>query len=351
MDVIVANDWRSAWDRCHQRGHQSVLFVDSGTVFDDLAAFISTLEPCALRAHIIWRPQDPYPHMDEQCWYANLNYFENYNWQAQGNLYGARRSEGNVHDDYTPWYLSPGKELTDAPVGFGSLLISQVLSQGLDVLNFSVQSRNLKSYFYTPVEHNMWLLKQQPFLERMTEHLWITNNEDLVPVTGDSFIGPASGACWMLNLCRPNVKSATLIDISRRQLEFARWLLDTWDGNDFGTFITHFMHRLKVRSFTLDRDSVDARQLLIRGQLASYVNGWLDAQLERFGISDLAGSWRLAKRKHITMLETDIIPWVLDHQGDLSGLWISNVAEFKYSLMTNDWETIERFNQKCQRNL
>ena len=346
--VVVCEDWQSGWETCIKNQHRHVLFVRSGTVFEDLESFDRSIDGAVLRAHIIWRDQDVYPLLHDQCWYADLSYFQDYKWNDTGRYHWVSRSTDNVHDDYTPTHLLPATGTIAVDPEFGRALISHCSSKGHEILNWSGSSRAIKTYFYTSQEHFEWQLKQTPFFERMTEHLWITNNEQLEPVNADKFIGPASGACWFLNLCRPEVKSATLVDISRRQLEFARWLLDTWDGKDFGRFVTTFLFRLKIMSFTLDSDDVDARALLIKGKLAEHVNQWLTDQLPRFGIEDLESAWLESRRKPVSLLEQDIIPWVLERD-DIAGLWTSNVEEFKYSLMTNDWETIERFNQKCQQ--
>jgi hypothetical protein len=97
-------------------------------------------------------------------------------------------------------------------------------------------------------------------------------------------------------------------------------------------------------SFTLDRDDIDAIDLIRQKKFPDYVNQWLEGQLEKFGITNLPQAWAEARRKPVRMINEDLVPWVIKNH-PVEGLWCSNVAMFKYTLLNNSWEDIETFNR------
>ena len=165
--VVVCEDWQSGWETCIKNQHRHVLFVRSGTVFEDLESFDRSIDGAVLRAHIIWRDQDVYPLLHDQCWYADLSYFQDYKWNDTGRYHWVSRSTDNVHDDYTPTHLLPATGTIAVDPEFGRALISHCSSKGHEILNWSGSSRAIKTYFYTSQEHFEWQLKQTPFFERM----------------------------------------------------------------------------------------------------------------------------------------------------------------------------------------
>jgi hypothetical protein len=347
--VITVPEWRAGFEHCWTQGLERVLFVRSGTVFTEFQSFLNILsqhENQGLIGHLLYWPDRGYPILHDQCFYLDLSLFKKRDLAESGTWPLLDVSTEHVHDDYTPTWISHTCGTAPAQGGFGSGLIANVLSKKGKVVNWSTAARAYKIYLYPDQvdAYNKWTMSQAGFTERISNHLWVTNNETLYPVTGKQFVGPAAGACWWLNLCRPEIESAHLIDISYRQLDFARWMIDTWNGKDFGQFAMMYMFRNKVMSFTLDRDDVDAISLLRERKFAPYVNDWVDQQLQRFGIDDLESAWAQARRKPIKLSNEDLVQWVIKNH-PVEGLWCSNVSMFKYTLLTNTWEDIELFNR------
>ena len=353
--LVTVNTWVEGFGQCWTQGYQRVLFVRSGTVFEDFVEFCQLLdahENQGLIGHILhWPNKDMYPMIHDQCFYADLQLFTAKDLKESGNWPLADISADNVHDDYTPLWVAHTCGHASATGNFGSGLIASMLDKKLKVVNWTSTARAFKAFLYPGQELDLIKFRQRqtPYEERITNHMWITNNEELYPVLGTQFVGPASGAAWWLNLCRPETQSATLIDISYRQLDFARWMVDTWNGSNWGEFVVMYMFRNRVMHFTLDRNDVDAIQLLREKKLAQYINQWVEQQLPRFGITDLEQAWKQARIKKIQMLNLDLISWVLEH-GPTDGLWASNVSNFKYALLNHSWEDIEKFNKVTKHN-
>jgi hypothetical protein len=348
-NIIAVDSWDAGFNLCWKQGLERVLFVRSGTVFYDFGNFLSVLsqhENQGLIGHLLYWPDRGYPMLHDQCFYLNLSLFKKKDLSLQGNWPLLDISPDNVHDDYTPTWIKPALGTQTAQGGFGSGLIAGLLSKKGKAVNWDALARGQKIYFYPdqPDIVNKWMQSQTFFTERITEHLWVTNNETLYPVSGNQFVGPAAGACWFLNLCRPEIEQATLVDISYRQLDFTRWLIDTWNGKDYGQFVLMYLFRNKVMSFTLDREDADAIELIKQKKFTNYVDAWLGIQLERFGIDDLELAWAKARRKPIRLINEDLVPWVIKNH-PVEGLWCSNVSMFKYTLMCNSWEDIEEFNR------
>lgn len=121
------------------------------TFFDK---FCETDEPC--RGHILFHPNRPYLRMHLQCMFLNVKHWRSISKPSFGRYTGKvmypNRSISNVHDDYTPHWVSPSDEYREVVnVEMGEYL-TKVFEDGKKILNFA-QERMSKFFCYPERRH------------------------------------------------------------------------------------------------------------------------------------------------------------------------------------------------------
>lgn len=360
QDLIICDDWIDGFEQAKKSGSRRVLFIDSGTVFFNWAQWIQALERYPHRGligHIVWKKtQDTYPWLHPQCWYIEGDLIDATSWTNSSlSSPSPLASDQNIHDDYTPLYLKPDKDehLSCQTSKFGQNLIAAQLSRQRPVVNWNQKMRGLKHYLYAddPSQQEIWKQSQQEYLELAENQFWILNNEIIQVLPGRRQLSPAAGLHWIINICHPDVDEIKVVDISVQQVEFAQHLWHHWDGEDYGQQVINFIQSKKLTHYEIDRPNLDPLERLKlknRSYLKKYVN-------EKFGELtgyDFKQKWQIAQQtKTVTFCVENLVRCVLD-QGmlDSDSIWLSNILDYKWTMLNSTRDEIIKFKEIVGRN-
>jgi hypothetical protein len=352
QEVIICTDWTAGFHQARQTGYQQILFVDSGTVFTDWVEWCHKLDNYPHRgliAHIVWHPgQAPWLH--EQCWFMDSDLIDPLEWHPTSVTHPVpKRSEKNIHDDYTPLYIKPGAEMVSTPVKkFGQTLISAQLNKGLPIVNWNQNLRKVKHYLYAdnPAQKLLWQQSQQEYLDLAENQFWILNNERITLYAGHHQISPAAGLHWILNLCQPHVTEMDVIDISRTQIDFARHLWESWDGSDYGSVVADYIKRNQLQHFELDFSDISKMERL-RFRNPRYLLEYVNSKFADLVPDNFAKQWRYAREnKSVRFHRANIVDWVLKNgTSGIDSAWLSNVLDYKWTLLKSTADEIEKFKE------
>lgn len=106
--------------------------------------------PC--RGHILWHPDRQYGRLHLQSMFLNLKHWRTIGMPSFGKWSGTATlpeiSAHNVHDDYTPLWLNPGKQTSVVKDAEMAEYISGVVKSGKTISNFSSMERSTKYFTY-----------------------------------------------------------------------------------------------------------------------------------------------------------------------------------------------------------
>jgi len=353
---IICNTWQEGYQLAKQTDNHLALFIEAGTVFVDIKEFltdISNYPHQGLVGHIIDPLNDDYFYLHPQCFLIDLNIVQLKDFELGSFISKpVKRSSENNHDDYTPLWLTHniGDNHTWQGKQFGERIIARLINNGRIVSNFSNGLRKNKIFLYPnePKKKEIWLEQQKKYLGIAESQLWILNNEPIPVSTKSNLITPASGLCWLTNLVNKKVKTITLVDISQSQLDFAKELLASWDGKNFGNFVFNYMKQNKILNFMLDNVSLTKEEkldMLKTGQFQTYLNTKFEEQLPNF-----TDHWNEAKTKTVNIINADVIKWLPSQQvTEPTDIWLSNILNYKYTLINNTDRELDNF-QTCLKN-
>jgi len=363
-NFIICDTWSEGILKAKSLRYQFGLFVNSGTVFDDIDKFIEEILKYphkGLIGHII-DPKDSnrFFYLDEQCFFLELDKFTLDDFTVSNFTSKLpERSEINIHDDYTPLWLKPidGQEQDWRGVGFGEKILAKQLTDNI-VVNWNNAFRNSKEFLYTDQAVTKWVDNQKGYVLQAEEQLWVFNNESIPLATESILLTPASGLCWILNLLSASVTHIDIIDISQTQLDLAKSLWNEWDGNNYGKFVSDFMQKNQVIHFNLDQPTIsDLDRLKLRSP-KHFIKTVNDIFYTQINIKDFSSQWQLAKKtKQVTFNHGDLVkflPKYVEQSTTSFNLWVSNILEYKYTLIKNtkqdyDWFTFALNNAKVIR--
>jgi hypothetical protein len=356
-DIIICNDWKEGLEKSQADNKNLVLFIDSGTVFNDIEDFVEKLKTYphqGLIGHII-DPLDKnkFYSLHPQCFLLDVKKFQSDIFDNGDFVVpDSQRSEQNIHDDYTPLWLKPGKNPSSTAIQseFGQKIISQQICRNEIVSNWHQKIRDNKIFLYRDEIRDTWIASQKSYLDLAEQHLWVLNNQPMRSIDTNHLISPASGLFWMIGTTAENID---LVDISRYQLDLAKNLVDHWNGIDYGSFVYDFIVRRKIRHIQLDVTMSDSDKLKLlsdKNSFCKYVNDRFISQLEIFSISldEFTQMWQQIRNKKISYNLENMVKWLLD--ANLSadtGIWLSNILDYKYTWIKSSDKDIE----DCQAKL
>ena len=356
LQEIVCDSWQEGYQLAKQTDNHLALFIEAGTVFVDIEEFLADINNYphqGLVGHIIDPLTSDYFYLHPQCFLIDLDIVELEDFEI-GDFISrpVKRSSENNHDDYTPLWITynVGNNHTWQGKQFGERIIARLINDGRIVSNFSNGLRKNKIFLYPnePKKKEIWLEQQQKYLGIAKSQLWILNNEPTPIGSNTDLITPASGLCWLTNLVNKKVKTITLVDISQSQLDFAKELLASWNGKNFGNFVFDYMKQNKILNFMLDNVSLTKEEklnMLKTGQFQTYLNTKFEEQLPNF-----TDQWSEAKTKTVNIVNADVIKWLPSQQiAEPTDIWLSNILDYKYTLINNTDKELDDF-QTCLKN-
>lgn len=356
--IIVCESWQQGFKLAKELGHDMVLFVDSGTVFNDVDAFAESLKTYphqGLIGHIIDPlDKDKFYSLHPQCFLINVNQFDEDVFADGEFVYpSVQRSSQNIHDEYTPLWLKPmeGQHFkAHTQNDFGQKILARQLMQNKIVSNWHQKIRDNKIYLYRDEIRDDWLQRQQCYVDLAEKHLWILNNQPTRFIDSEHLISPASGLFWMLGT---TADSIDLVDISHWQLKLVQSMIDSWDGAEYGKFVYNFIVKNKIRHVQFDcfmSDTAKLELLSNKQRFCEYVDQKFAEQLKTFSTTpeNFINQWKIIKHKQISLNHENMVDWLLQaNLSNTTGIWLSNILEYKYTWIKSTDKDI----QQCKNRI
>jgi hypothetical protein len=357
-NILVCDDWHSGFCQAKRLDKKLVLFLDSGTVFNNIESFVESIKTYphqGLVGHII----DPLDHskfysLHPQCFLMNITEFESEVFvDGEFTSPAVERSKKNIHDNYTPLWVKPvdGPVILSTQQEFGQKILASHLSNNKVVSNWHQKLRDNKIYLYRNEIRDNWIQSQKSYTNLAEEHVWILNNQPVKPMVGNKLISPASGTYWMTGT---GADCIDLVDISHRQIQLAQELIKNWDGNDYGSFVYDFIIKNKLRhlQFDINFDSQQKIQLISsKDKFCKYVNEKFQQQLALLSIEadQFVYIWQQVKIKKISFYKKNMIDYLLETNLDSDcALWLSNIFEYKYTWIKSTHDEISACKEKIK---
>jgi len=351
QEIFICDNWKSGFLWARENNYTQALFVKSGTIiidWDKWKTLIDSYPHKGLIAHLIWHPdQDLY--LNDQCWFMNIKNFDTTDFDCDTVTYPKPiRSSQNLHDDYTPLWVSPGDQLiSHSSTKFGQGLIARQLQNYRSVVNWNNHARELKFFLY---KKKLNLDIFQEYNNIAENQLWIFNNESIDVVKKQRLLSPGSGLFWMINIIEPATQQIQIVDISLTQIKFCRELWNTWNGLDYGNFVWEFIVRNKLGHYELDKpDLTPLERLKFKSKktFVEYVNNKFYSIMGEHFERD----WAQAKQNKIVHFYNDnLITWVLNNDIDkYDYIWCSNILNYKWTLLHTTVDEYKNFQDKLKK--
>ena len=347
--IFVCENWSQGFAWAQQHGHKQALFVKSGTMFTDWPKWqtlVNSYPHKGLIAHVIWHPGSEL-YLDDQCWFMTIEEFEASDFDCDTVTYPEpRRSEQNLHDDYTPLWVAPGPNtITHQVTNFGQGLIARQLQRKHAVVNWNKSARDLKFFIYNELDLTLF----KDYKNIAENQLWIFNNESVNIAKKKTLLSPGSGLSWILNIIEPATQEIQIVDISQVQIKFCQALWNSWNGVDYGTFVWDFIDQNKLVHYELDNpDLTPLERLKLKNKktFIEYVNKLFCITVG----TNFESAWLLAKQnKTVNFCTDNLITWVLNNNIDKYGdIWCSNILYYKWTLLHTTVEEYNRFRAKLK---
>jgi hypothetical protein len=341
--IITCDNWEQGFNEAKKKFNYA-LFVKSGTIFTDWEQWqqlLSIYPHKGLIAHIIWHP-DNTPDINDQCWFVDLTKFTLVDLDNPVTYKLPQRSEKNLHDDYTPLWITPGStdnEITGS--GLSAHLISQSLNRGDAIVNWNNSARDIKKFIYQDPGES-WLTE---YFELSEHQLWVLNNETISVPLVNSLLTPGSGLYWIV-AAMLGVTNIHVVDISDTQIKFCKHVWQNWSGKNYGSFAWDFIQHNQIIHFKLDFLN-DVDQSWYKTNFVSHVNQSVATILTNHNITDSTGQWNRARKNcSIQFTQSNIIEYALKND-TYQYIWETNVANYKWSLLKTSAEDIEKFQKIC----
>lgn len=237
-DVLQSQNEDAVLRRAVELGYKHAVVFSTGTEYINGQEFFDEIEKLVhhdfyIYGHILDR-HDAYYELHEQCYLINLSKFVELGQPPIGQLLlGSEhcqveptRSLENIHDNYTPHWISPGLESKAYQHKLhGWNIISKVLAAGGTISAFNNNIRNNKKHYYPE--------NQQEFLKQLSwayarynycaNEFIHTANTDTVspPDTGyEQIITPASGQWFVEVISKDRPVTVIYYDYNQQALDY-----------------------------------------------------------------------------------------------------------------------------------
>jgi hypothetical protein len=359
--IIVCTDWRTGFCAAKEMGYKKVLFCHSGTVFNDIQEFFKQLDNYphkGLIGHII----DPlvekeFFSLHPQCFFLEIDKFsEDCFDDGTFESHEIIRSSKNIHDNYTPLWISAGNnKIQSYQTKFGQKILARHLNNRLIVSNWHQKLRDNKVYLYRPEIYDKWILSQKNYIDLAEKQLWVTNNQLVTYNDTEHLVTPASGLFWIFSIATKSIGKITLCDISTNQIDLAKSLIDQWNGINYGEFVFNFVKNKKLKHIQFDKPLSKLEELQMQKKInfCQHVDTLFNKELANVGItaSEFQHQWNTIKNIPIDIINDNIVNQINSKKivlTDKSIIWVSNILDYKYTWIKSTVEEIELFNDNLK---
>ena len=355
--IIVCNTWKEGFEEAKKQNHSRILFCHSGTVFKDIDDFITKLDNYphqGLIGHIV-DPlnDDEFFSLHPQCFLLDIDKFSSECFDdGEFESYGIVRSDKNIHDNYTPLWISSNDTKTKRrQTEFGQRLIATQLNSKRMVSNWHQKLRDNKIYLYRPEIYEQWVDLQKNYIDVAETQLWITNNQKLFFNDTKHLISPASGLYWIMSAVAQTVNKITLVDISKTQIELAKLLIEQWDGTNYSEFVFNFIKNKKLTHLQFEKPLSPLEQLQMQKKenFCSRVDNLFQQQLIDLKLTQeqFQQGWKNIKNISVDIINDNVVNQINSGSvkiDSISTIWLSNILEYKYTWIKSTAEEIDQFN-------
>jgi len=351
INYTSCNEWIEGVKVARKLNYTKILFLNSGTVFKDSIKFLRDI--CnyphqGVIGHIVDPLDDKkFFYLHDQAFFIDISLI-NDDAFILGEFESPRpkRSDINMHDDYTPLWIAIENTNTQTWNGnrFGEKIIAKQIKNKRIVANWQKHFRENKLFLYDDDSKNRWLITQQSYIDQAENQLWIFNNEPIRIATEKILIAPASGLFWVINLLESPAEKILLVDISHVQLNFAQHLLKFWNGDNYGQFVFDYMKKHNIIHFNIDQPNLnDIERLKLKNPkvFISTVNDVFDKNIP----VNFKSKWNNRQQEKIEFYHDDMIKFLPNYveTHDNVNIWKSNILNYKYTLLKNSSDELNRF--------
>ena len=382
--------------------------ITSGNMVFDNSIMQKIVDHCKenaspLAGHIISRYG--YYHLHPQFFCINIKSYQQFG-QSLMPLPGitsvdsptVHRSDTNVHDDYTPWWIRPtdNDNIISHPVdhdNFAQRYMAWAISQGHKLVNVPEYVRNQKMYSYVDYSHedirkfivdttyrpdvhggiSQFLDYMRYADESLDRGFYVLNTEQFLPVTGDPgsikiFAGVCGGIKPAMIVAQPVFDvdcKIILFDISGTAIDWQKHLRSAWDGNldnfqsVFDSFIAQHPNAQPCYFSHLGIDgNIDwfLRDRFTHEQVYSAWQRWikLDVEYIKCNLLELLAQRQLLDRVHslpgtayIWTSNLFSMDWMMFFYGKewsklINRTWLNQVRDLGQSILLENLGTIVR---------
>jgi hypothetical protein len=263
-------------------------------------------ENVGLIGHILWDPTASNPHLHHQCIIINTKalkgqHFDFYSKAGSGKQFV--RSPESMHGNYCPTWVKLNDTVVERTPGFGTDVMSMILDNGYDVINFDSDWRENKNLDYIGQLPSRGFLNPDintelfsrcfktltlddrldpaqadaiAVIKHELDYQWLNAlHWDTFPKDGtaDLVISPANG---LMGECIANTNNANKIifyDINANNIDFKRKLYTEWDGVDYESYYTQFANE---RGLNIDPQTPHAKETAMQhiDDVNAVLNNW-----------------------------------------------------------------------------
>lgn len=303
-EVLVSTDEDSLLREAAKTDAKYAIVIAAGTEFiNGYDWFDYTEEYCRdsffIAGHILDR-KDFYYELHEQCYIINLNSYNSLGCPSIGKVehfsphlqIEPNRSDDNLHDDYTPLWVNRGSEIKQYHhKAHGWNILSLGFKHNLTVKVFNNRLRSDKIHYYPKYnsyfDQANFLYARQGFCNGMA--LYLGNSERTIPLLSqdpiEQLVVPASGLNWLKYLQENGYNENTSVefyDYSFLTLEYIRYLVENWDGNNYKDFaLTYYKNKFNFINAAVPycgsiEDSVDTKEWNKIRSTVNFNYRWID---------------------------------------------------------------------------
>lgn len=219
-------------------GYEYAVVVSTGTEFINGDSFFKNVKKLTsseffIAGHILDRG-DAYYELHHQCYIINLTVYSNLGYPSIGQQeLGAKhqqekpwRSRENIHDDYTPVWVSGGEDVTQYNHKcHGWNILSIAFNKDLNVLVFSNDIRNSKKHFYPEnqtefLKHVSWAYQREHYCATEFVHTETTDSAPTIVKNVRQVLTPASGTIWLDTIHPTEPVTVIMYDYNQEALSY-----------------------------------------------------------------------------------------------------------------------------------
>jgi hypothetical protein len=313
-----------------------------------LKSVIENINDYALIGHILDR-KERYYQVHQQQFILNVNDWKkancpDFNQKQSDQLVVIKRSTDNFHDDYTPLWVEPTKDVTQNDrLKFGGYVISELLKHNFKVRPFNEDERHVKKFVYydinEQVSHMLSYEKINPYsfyypkTTSTTKRFFTENANKYITVAN------AVESLYKIKDVYKDITSIDFYDVSITALIFTEHFIKNFKG-DYKNFVKEF-DKMGARPWTkLDLPDENYYQLDDYNDVQE-INDVLKHVRNNVKINYHYGD--ITRSSIIELLDTPTL------------IYVSNCFQYQYNFIRNSewkfWRTKAKDNQYLKQFL